>query len=129
MSVVFVKRFAVVAASLLSCSCMVYSLKANQPATTMRVRIVGATSGEYAMRLSGGKSTVSPDARGVFTLELPEVEGRCIREFMIFGHAIGHDPVPEIEIVRNDSTRVRGRVPITELDELPTDADGVRLLK
>ena len=129
MSILFAKRLVIVAASLMLCSCMVYSIKASQPASTMRVRISHATSDDYTMRLSGGESTFSPDADGVFTLELPEVERRCIREFMVFGLRFGRDPVPEIRVVRNDSGRVRRRVPITKLDELPVDANSVRLLQ
>ncbi len=129
MSSLLAKRLVVFAASLLLCSCVVNSLKPSQPATTLRVRVDGGAFADHAMRVSGNGTMFLPDADGVFTLDLPEVERRCIRELRVFGLTFGRDPVPVVEVLRKDSSHVRRRVPITTLDELPADADGVRLLK
>ena len=128
MSVSVSLRLAVALAPLCLCSCVVNSLKASQPAMTMRVRLDGAL-GQYHLRLSNPERTFRPDANGVFTLELPEVERRCIREVQFFGWTFGRDPVPQVDLVRSDSSRVRRRVAITALDRLREDADGVRVLE
>ena len=129
MSVLHATRWVVLAAPLLLCSCVVNSLKASQPATTLRVRVEAGASVDHVMRVSGSETMFLPNADGVFTLDLPEVEGRCIRELRVFGLTFGRDPVPVVEVLHKDSSHVRRRVPITKIDDLPADADGVRLLK
>ncbi len=57
------------------------------------------------------------------------VKRRCIREIKFFGSTFGRDPVPQVDIVRSDSSRVRRRVAVTALDRLREDADGVRVFE
>jgi hypothetical protein len=110
----------------LGCS---YALPVPSPPFRERVRVVSPSPERYSLRLATVRSEdlpVPPDGR--LTLSIPPIQRGCTVHFLGIKVSDGYDPFKEWTIAIYADGKSLRRLSLTQLNKLPTDPDGYRLL-